>query len=66
METTRTLKATNGTEIRDLAIVEWDGGTYLWDPTADPNCDSLEQLQDDSDESVADAIRANGFEIVEA
>jgi len=66
MKTTRTLRATNGDEIHELAILCKHDGTYwLHDLTADPNCDSLEQIQDESDTAVMDVTGGNGFEITD-
>lgn len=65
METIRAIQATNGTEVRDLAVVRKDGKDYLWDVTADPNMDSLEEILDASDTSISDAIRANGFDLMD-
>ena len=65
MATVRTLKATSGDQTHDLAVIrKIDGSYWLHDITADPNCDSLEQIQDDSDTAVLDAIEANGFQIL--
>lgn len=66
METIRTLTATNGEQTHEMAVILKADGTYwLHDITADPNCDSLEQIQDDSDTAVMDMIGENGFEIEE-
>lgn len=63
MKTIRTLTAKNGLgDRRELEIFTRDGNTYLWDKTADPNCDSAELIADDSDTSVADVL-VDGFEI---
>ena len=59
----RTVQITNtrGTETRTVTVIEREGLFYLHD-SADTNMDSLEQLPDDSDTSIADAIR-DGWEI---
>ena len=61
----RLLKITNGADVREAQIVAKGGSVYFWDCTADPTCDSLVLLADDSDMSVTDVIRDSGFEIVE-
>lgn len=66
MRTTRTIEITNGSDTRYVETIRRLDGTYWLHDSEDVNHDSLEQLQDDSDESVADAIRDNGFEIVDA
>lgn len=58
----RTIKVSNGNETRELEIFTRDGDTYLWDKTADLNCDSAQLIVDDSETSVADVL-ADGFEI---
>ncbi len=66
MKTIRTLTATNGEKTHEMAVLLKADGTYwLHDVTADPSCDSLEQIQDDSNTAVIDVIGVNGFEIVE-
>ena len=60
----REITITNGAETRIATIEERDGQFFLHD-SADLNWDSLVPLADDSDTSVADAIRDNGWEIAE-
>lgn len=64
-ETIRTVQATNGEEIRNLAVLHDERGYWLHDAENDENMDGLTELSDDSDTSIMDAIRDNGFEIVE-
>lgn len=66
MRTTRTIEITNGNDTRYVETIQKIDGTFWLHDSEDVNHDSLAQIQDDSDESVADAIRGNGFEIVEA
>lgn len=62
--TIRTLTITNGDEFREVAILRCqERGYLLHDIAADPNTDSLTQLADDSDSSVADVVRDQGFEV---
>lgn len=57
MKTIRTLAITNGDDTHAVEIIRKDDGTHwLHDTTADPNADSLEQIQDDSDTAVADVL----------
>jgi hypothetical protein len=65
MDIVRTLRATNGDQTHELGVIrKADGSHWLQDLTADPNADSLDLLQDDSDSAVMDALEANGFEIL--
>ncbi len=64
LESIKTLKASNGTETRNLEVLKDSRGFWLRDIENDPNSDSLEQIADDSDSAIMDAIRDNGFEIV--
>lgn len=63
MRTTRVIPIVNGSETRFVETIQKLDGTFWLHDCNDVNHDSLEQLQDDSDESVADAIRENGFEL---
>lgn len=64
LTTIRTLTITNGAETREAAILRCpDRGYLLHDLAADPNADSLTQLADDSDSSVMDVVRDQGFEV---
>ena len=64
MNRVRTLHATDGQAIHELAVLRKLDGTYwLHDVTADPYADSLEQIQDAGDRSVLDALRAGEFTI---
>ena len=64
LESIKTVKASNGTETRTLEVLKDSRGFWLHDIDNDPNSDSLEQIADESDSSIMDAIRDNGFEIV--
>lgn len=44
-------------------LVGENGSLCLHDPKADPYADSCETLADDSDTSIMDLVRDNGFEI---
>ena len=67
MKTIRTLRVTNGKITGDMAIIrKTDGTHWLHDITADPSCDALEQIQDDSNLAVRDVIEQHGFTIVDA
>lgn len=64
MKTTRKIEVTNGSEIRILETIRKPDGSYWLHDSTDVHLDALEPIQDDSDTSVADAIRDNGWEIV--
>ena len=59
----RTIQATNGELTREIEIISRDGRVYLHD-TADQNHNGDVLLVDDTDTSIADALREGGFEIV--
>lgn len=65
MEIIRTVIISNGAETRELELLRRDDGSVaIYDMKADPNMDSAETIADDSDSSVMDVIRDNGFEII--
>jgi hypothetical protein len=62
----RVAVATDGIGTRELAVFQRPDGTYwLQDCISDPGADSLWQIQDDSDTAIMDAIRDNGWELVD-
>lgn len=65
LETVRTFTASRGDERREMAIYRksTDGSLWLHDVTGDLNCDSLTEIEDESDTAIADAIGVNEFEI---
>lgn len=58
----REVEITNGSELRTAQI--WQAAEGVFFGEKDSACD-LVQLSDDSDSSLADAIRDNGFSIAE-
>ena len=65
METIRRLTVSRGATSREVEVLRKPNGSYWLHDLADINFDSLEQLQDDSDMAVNDAICCNDFTIVE-
>lgn len=58
----RKITTTNGTELRETEILQDHRGFWLHDCAADPNSDALQQIEDDSDTAVQDAL-TDGWEI---
>lgn len=70
LTTTRTLNAahaSDGSDTHQLAVLQrdTDGTFWLHDLTADPNCDSLVQIDADHDVDISEAICSSGFQIVD-
>jgi hypothetical protein len=64
LENIRTVTTTDGNDTRELTVYFDPDRGFLLHDSRDINFDSLEPIADDSDSSISDAIRDNGFEIV--
>lgn len=53
----REVQVVNGTDIRTLQVMQADEGVFLAEG------ESLQQIADDTDTSVMDAVREGGFEL---
>lgn len=60
----RCVQVTNGHETRTMVVYHTDARGFMLHDATDIFFDSLQPLADESDSSIMDAIRDNGFEIV--
>lgn len=65
LTTVRTVETSDGSDNRTLEVLICSEGRFWLHDKTDINFDGLEEIQDDSDTAIMDAIRDGGFEIVE-